>query len=60
MIRGIGTSKGIGMGNAVLVDIKDTEFEVINICTVKKDMEPQRMKITVNTDSALWNSLKRS
>ena len=31
MIRGIGTSKGIGMGNAVLVDIKDTEFEVINI-----------------------------
>ena len=29
-------------------------------CTVKKDMEPQRMKITVNTDSALWNSLKRS
>ena len=33
---------------------------LINICTVKKDMEPQRMKITVNTDSALWNSLKRS
>ena len=32
----------------------------MNICTVKKDMEPQRMKITVNTDSALWNSLKRS
>lgn len=26
----------------------------------EKDMEPQRMKITVNTDSALWNSLKRS
>ena len=36
MIRGIGTSKGIGMGNAVLVDIKDTEFEVIRRCQCRK------------------------
>ncbi len=39
MIRGIGTSKGIGMGNAVLVDIKDTEFNVTNIEDVNSEKE---------------------
>ncbi len=48
MIRGIGTSKGIGMGNAVIVDIKDAQVNVKKISDTDIASEKKRFKHAVD------------
>ena len=60
MIRGIGTSKGIGIGNALLIDIDNPEIKVVKVDDTQAEKE--RFKAAVeefcNTTQSVTDELE--
>ena len=60
MIRGIGTSKGIGIGNALLIDIDNPEIKVVKVEDTQAEKE--RFKAAVeefcNTTQSVTDELE--
>ena len=60
MIRGIGTSKGIGIGKALLIDIDNPEIKVVKVEDTQAEKE--RFKAAVeefcNTTQAVTDELE--